>query len=656
MSGKLASMKILNLTTPLLALLTLLAVACSEAPLRPEAKEATPEARPQPPAATLSLQQAMQLYHSRQWKEAIPALVEVIRLSPEGSRDPLRLLLADALIESGASDSGMTIFDKVKLGSGAAAESRLLQQFLKAQQLAPNDPERALMQLRQPAARVEAIPGYSYLISRYYQLRAALEMQMKQPLQAVSDYIQRHRYLKAEDELLVNERLIWNILTRLPRAQLHQPLPLSRDRSTEASAELLRQWRELVTVHRDYMADPQLLQRELTQWQQRYPDHPISTTLLQEIQGLSQQPPLPTKQIAILLPLSGPLSRAGEAIREGILGGYYLDQERGERSLRFYDTAGDPAQGEVSYHQAVADGCDAIIGPLNKEVLEPLLATIPTLKTESVPTLILNQIEGALPPNIFSYSLAPEEEARNSARFAWDQGYLRAALLLPEDSIGHRLGDQFRLVWETLGGEVVTENYYAPEENDFSPTITSLLKLDESQQRYDRLRQILREKIEFTPRRRQDIDFIFFSAYPRQARLIRPQLQFHHAAELPVIATSHLYSGTADLDHNRDLNGVKFGDMPWILTPDESRAPYPITLTERHRGGMLQRLVAMGIDAYHLLPNLQLLQLNPTRQQQGVSGRLSVNLRQEIERQPIWAQFEQGEARPLPAASAAPAL
>jgi uncharacterized protein len=53
------------------------------------------------------------------------------------------------------------------------------------------------------------------------------------------------------------------------------------------------------------------------------------------------------------------------------------------------------------------------------------------------------------------------------------------------------------------------------------------------------------ETLEYEPRRRQDADFLFLAARPNEALLMRPQLRFHYAGDLPIYATSSLYDAVA---------------------------------------------------------------------------------------------------------------
>ena len=47
--------------------------------------------------------------------------------------------------------------------------------------------------------------------------------------------------------------------------------------------------------------------------------------------------------------------------------------------------------------------------------------------------------------------------------------------------------------------------------------------------------------------------------------MIRPQLNFHQANNLPVYSTSHVFSGFVNTRTDHDIDNVTFGDMPWVL-------------------------------------------------------------------------------------------
>ena len=166
---------------------------------------------------------------------------------------------------------------------------------------------------------------------------------------------------------------------------------------------------------------------------------------------------------------------------------------------------------------------------------------------------------------------------------------------------------------------------FPPTEPDYSATLESLLALSESEAREQNLRRLLGQPIEFEPRRRHDVDFVFLAARPNQARSIKPQLRFHRASDLRVYATSSVFSGRADPDADRDMDGIVFCDIPWLLDADTG-IPDRESVARALPGaaGSFARLYALGIDAYQVAPYLQWLRANPGDAFPGTTGWLSI--------------------------------
>lgn len=120
-------------------------------------------------------------------------------------------------------------------------------------------------------------------------------------------------------------------------------------------------------------------------------------------QALLAEPPA---NIALLLPVSGPLAKPAAAIRDGFFAAHYHRLNKlYQPVIRLYDTGAQPALVIEVYRQAVADGADVVVGPLDRE-------SVKALARESglgVPTLALNygDDEGALAGNLFQFGLSP---------------------------------------------------------------------------------------------------------------------------------------------------------------------------------------------------------------------------------------------------------
>ena len=218
-------------------------------------------------------------------------------------------------------------------------------------------------------------------------------------------------------------------------------------------------------------------------------------------------------------------------------------------------------------------------------------------------------------------------------------------VIAPRGSWGERVSSAFGEAWEELGGEVVGEVAYETEAVDLSGPVAALLAVDASEQRYRELRRIVGSGLKAEARRRQDVDFVFMAAFPNQARQLRPQFKFHHAADVPVYSTSHVFAGVADPGADSDVDGVMFGDMPWALGATDAGLRRRVEALWPDSVASYLRLYAFGADAYSLVGRIGRLRAQAQAEYQGATGRLSVGSDNRIQRRLSWGRFEKG--RPL---------
>jgi hypothetical protein len=266
-----------------------------------------------------------------------------------------------------------------------------------------------------------------------------------------------------------------------------------------------------------------------------------------------------------------------------------------------------------------------------------------------VPTLTLNYGDKIESPilNLYQFGLRPEDEAEQIADFALAEEYNHALTLVPDTAWGNRLQKAFTERFEALGGQVVGAEVYPGKKNDYSAAIKKLLNLNSSNQRHKIIQQVIGEKAKFDSRRRQDIDMIFIAANTRQARLIKPQLKFHHAQGVPVYATSHISSSARNSDDDRDLDEIQFVDMPWLLNREGNQDFENIKKLWPVSGDRFSRLYALGIDAYRLIPSLRRLMVHPDESSDHHTGQLSVDKNGRVHRRLLMATYEKGLARLL---------
>jgi outer membrane PBP1 activator LpoA protein len=541
-----------------------------------------------------------------------------------------RLEAADALVRANQPAKAVQLADLIKANDLTAPQQIRMRLVQARGWLALRSAERALDVLAAPLPTDIA----TVTLEEYHQLRAQAYTQQGNHLEAAREHMLRGHSLSDDASRSDNQQQLWNALTQLSahtlRALRFAPPP------DEFSG-----WLALAEIGKQYQLDRRALQELTEDWRQAYPQHPAHQ-YIDEILRRSTQLVRQPKQIALLLPLSGRFANAGAAVRDGVMTAYYHAPTEQRITVRIYDTA-NPALVLPIYEQALREGADFIIGPLSKEGVTALLAR----DEFPAPTLVLNSVDSHyLPANLYQLSLSPEEEAQQVAEHAWTLGYSHAAVFVPEGEWGERIEYAFSRHWQELGGAVTTLARYDNSKNDFARPLRTLLNLDLSTARHSQLQTVVGQKLHFEPRRREDIDFVFLAAFPRQARLIRPQLKFHHAADLPVLATSHIYSGAITRELDRDMDGIVFGDMPWTL-----KAATPNQTLRRDAGALrvtdnaLQRLIALGSDTYNLLPVLKVLEAYPFERFHGETGSLRLDTQQRLRRQLTWARFVGGVPR-----------
>lgn len=262
----------------------------------------------------------------------------------------------------------------------------------------------------------------------------------------------------------------------------------------------------------------------------------------------------------------------------------------------------------VLYPKAIADGAVAVAGPLTRDGVAALAAD-PEI---SVPTLALNIGDTRGTDNLYFFGLSVEAEAKQAAQLAFAKNLRNAIIVSTTAPLSARLSQAFFSEWIYLGGDVQKEIIY-----DNNP---------------EELRELLDEPG----------NMIFLAANTARARLIHPYLNI----AIPVYATSQLFNGNTDMLTNYDLNNTYFMDMPWLLQPEHPAVmiyPRPPQTLEPD----MERLYALGIDAFRLLQ----VMINNTFLTElpldGVTGQISLSGNHQFQRKAIPAQIRQGRGLPL---------
>jgi hypothetical protein len=574
-------------------------------------------------------QQARILTEQGEFRQAAELYLQAAAQAAGTERQELQLLAAENLIQAADLLQATHLLDEL----GASGLEGMRRQHYNVNRaaiaIAELHPDQALEFLATP-------PDSGPYVAAYHRLRAEAYLQDGQFFPGARERVLLDPLISDPDDQLANEFAIWAALNSLSDTDLQQL-------RTVPAPDPLSGWMELVELTRLYMQQPEALEQILPHWQRRYPEHPAQRAfiakLLDSMRGAGQPP----DKIALLLPLNGELAGAASAVREGIMAAYFDSPAATSRPyIQLYDSGAAAETAVMAYQQAVADGARFVIGPLHKDAVQALadLAELP------VTVLALNRTESPATASgrLYQFGLAPEDEAREAARLAWREGHVRAIALIPDTLWGTRVYAAFAAEWEGLGGVILDKRQYDSSETDHGGVISAALHLDSSEARHKQLTRLLGRNIKFEPRRRQDVDFVFLLADPRQARLIRPQLSFYRASTLPVFTTAIVYTGQPNMETDIDLNGIIFCDMPWILAQDSAWKHLAQALSEFWPENMQHytRLYALGIDAYRLTPYLSQPGGQLFGAYYGVSGNLSLDNQGQITRSLQCAEFRNG--------------
>ena len=465
-------------------------------------------------------------------------------------------------------------------------------------------------------------------------LRADAYFQKDEPSRAVQLYIQRETWMDSNRERQRNRQRLWAGLNV-------SNAPTMRSEAETAVDPVVRGWLTIGALAAATGQQGIGWSNGVVRWRDEHPGHPAMAVLntLEMPQGPQLSYP---RQVALLLPLSGRNATAGRAVQNGFFGAYYaaLAGLAEPQTITVHDIGDGDV--ESAYAEAVASGAEFVVGPLIRRNVQAI-AEIPTL---SVPMLALNNLpdEVIVPPGFYQFALAPEDEAASAAARALGDEHQRGIALYPNNDWGRRVMQSFAGELQGLGGQLLAHSSYQTSVQDFSLEIESLLGLTDSIARANRLKANLGQPLQFEPRRRQDVDFIFLAADARIGRLLKSQLKFHYAGDIPVYATSFIHS--MDGRSNRDLNGIMFADAPWVISPPNWLEDFPPMYEEfwpaEKRMG---RLHAMGYDAYQLISNLY---SGSEVNLQGASGELFLDQRGRVHRRLAWAQFQGGVPVAMP--------
>lgn len=439
---------------------------------------------------------------------------------------------------------------------------------------------------------------------------SAFELEGK-PLQALRERSYISSFLKgntAQD----NQDNIWRLAMSVPLDAL---LSAADSGETGGWLELAKAVKTASTVTEQ--------KQNIENWIAANPNHPAAINPPAElltIKGLTTET---YSKIAVLLPQK---QKYAQAIYNGFIAAYYQAPNKDKVTIKAYESTDYPTM-DAFYAQAQKDGIQLVVGPLDKAQINELSkkSTLP------ITTLALNYTDtNTQPPQLFQFGLLPEDEAREAATRAFNDGKRHAIAIVPQGEWGKKVLSAFRAKWEEQGG-VLEGIEYIDRPVDLDGQMVALTK------KLPNLKEA-------------NDNMLFMVADSAMARQIRALLTYHDEKDLPVYATSHIYSGVPSANQDADLNGVLFTDVPWLLS-DNNPVQQAIVAQWPQAKTSFARLYALGADTWSLIPRLSELKALPNSRIEGLSGELSIDSQQRVVRKLPWATFDKGLIQPAPAIS-----
>ncbi len=393
----------------------------------------------------------------------------------------------------------------------------------------------------------------------------------------IQELILQEPSLQNDYEVKLNHDRIWNQIQQIPLKEIDSARKTSNH-------SVFKGWLDLNYIARSRSLNKENLGNKLNRWQQRNPNHPgklripvilnsfSNATVTPYLGGIKPAKDIPDtpppannaqRKLAILLPLSGRLSSIGKTLLKGIQEAHQISNK--STRLSIHDTETTPIN--RIYQTTLNDGSHFIIGPFNKSNIVSLIQT-----DFSIPALGLNYIQRNS-SNLYQFGLSPEDEAIQIAQYVQNKGERRVAILTPDSSWGQRLMNTIRAATLERNGKIVIIESYKRTDSNFSALANRLAQQSDQ------------------------VDAILLAASPTQVRQLYPALR--ESIQLPIYATSHVFSGIPDPDKDSVLSGLIYTETPWILDMINQQIK-PQT--------NFPRLHAMGMDAYFIASDLKRLE------------------------------------------------
>jgi uncharacterized protein len=305
--------------------------------------------------------------------------------------------------------------------------------------------------------------------------------------------------------------------------------------------------------------------------------------------------------IVLVLPLeSTTLGRAADAVKAG----FVAAAEAARLRYAVVPHADDDVLG--AFARARDGGARVIVGPLARDDIKAIASAGAPLPW----TIALNQLDesATLPDRVYTLTLSVDADARQIARWMRADGAQSVAVIGDDSALHKRMAAAFTAEWILQGGG--------------PPAIYRLARAPD-------MLALLRRELARAP-----VDAVLLALDGADAALVRP-----YAGQAPTYASS-LVNDRQPPAALRDLDGVRFIEIPWLADPG---APAFAKLARpEFPNNTLDRLYALGVDACRVAQAF--VDGPPARLEfDGATGHVTLDAARQFDRQGRYVQFHAGE-------------
>lgn len=394
------------------------------------------------------------------------------------------------------------------------------------------------------------------------------------------------------DEIQANQDKLWLAIQNLTENEIESLY--------QAQQPILNGWLTISNILRDQSLSIEQQLATFQNWQQRNTSHPAAITPPQDFKLMASIEDMAPQKVVLMLPMSGKLKRASQAVVDGFFATYYNQKEkRPQVNIVNTDQYPDIIDALTAANNMAPD---IIIGPLEKNNVAKISRTeLP------YPVITLNQLDvNQAAKNLFHFSLSAEDEIHELINFAKQEGATKAAVLSTQDTWALKQNDEFLTAAEQEHVTVTSAQSYANTPQGRQNAVQKLLLINESYARKNLIEKWTGHQVDAIARPRQDLDYVFYVGKLNDAKQIRPLLDFYFAASVPMLSTSNLNDSPPDRNTKaEDIERILFTELPALSGSNKNASALPPS----PGSNILRRLQALGADSYLLANKYQLFAL-----------------------------------------------